>query len=229
MIPQMRFPIPSPLRTACALALVAVGACERPAPPDPEAFAAVGLPGDVSLPAMSFPEAGGDLFDLHARTEGKVTLLFIGYTHCPDVCPVHMANLAAVLADLPYQTTREIETVFVTADPDRDTLDRLEEWIGAIDPDFHALRPTREEIAIFEDALDLPHSGFTKVPGEDDYIVGHAGQVIGFDRTGVARAAWPWGTRQRDWRRDVPRIVNGEWPEPTEAVVELSTATGTDD
>lgn len=210
----------------CGALLAACGPTER-IPRD--AFVAAGLPGDRTLPAMAFPEARGDTFDLSADTDGRVTLLFLGYTHCPDVCPVHMSNLAAVLADLGPVVKRDVATVFVTADPARDSLARLEEWIEAIDRDFVALRPTREEVGALEDALGLPHSGFVAQPGSDDYLVGHAGQVIGFDRDGVARAAWPWGTRQRDWRRDLPRIVRGEWPEPEDTRIELAGAPTPDD
>ncbi len=211
-------------RTPIALAVVAATfvACERPAPPNPTAFAASGLKGDLAMPALTLPGADGEPWPLAERARGKVTLLFVGYTHCPDVCPVHMSSLAAILRDLPFQTSRQVETIFVTADPDRDTPERLQEWIRAIDPRFVALRPSREEIAELERALGLPASGFTRTPGEDDYLVGHAAQVIGFDREGVARAAWPWGTRQRDWRRDLPRIVRGEWPETEETEFTLA-------
>ena len=69
-----------------------------------------------------------------------------------------------------------------------------------------------------EDSLGLPRSVVDPGEGpEDEYFVGHAGQVLAFDRDGVARAAYPWGIRQRDWRRDLPRLVRGEWPEADRA------------
>jgi protein SCO1/2 len=198
------------------LATLLFAGCARPDPAERGAFAAAGLDGSRSLPSAVLPSATGEPYALAERTAGKVTLLFVGYTFCPDVCPVHMSSLAAILRDLPFTTSREIETIFVTADPDRDTPERLREWIGAIEPRFVALRPDAEELRALEESLGLPHSGFTRLPGEDDYLVGHAAQVIGFDRAGVARAAWPWGTLQRDWKRDLPRIVEGEWPEPSD-------------
>jgi protein SCO1/2 len=155
----------------------------------------------------------GATFDLRAGTRDRVTLLFIGYTYCPDICPVHLANLAAVLRDLPLEVAPEVRTLFVTADPQRDTPERLREWLGALHPDFVGLRGTRDEVNALEAALDLPLSVVDPGTGPEDYFVGHAGQVLAFDRQGRARAAYPWGIRQRDWRRDLPRMVRGEWPE----------------
>lgn len=91
-----------------------------------------GSGGDVgyrgALVAPPFEKPGYTLTDTQARpydirkeTEGYLTLLYIGYTHCPDVCPTHMAGLSAVMKKLPADVTRKIKVVFVTADPARDT------------------------------------------------------------------------------------------------------------
>jgi protein SCO1/2 len=167
----------------------------------------------VRLPERDLPSMTGEPFNLVRDTRGRVTLLFIGYTYCPDVCPVHLANLAAVLADLPLEQSREVRTIFLTADPARDTPERLQEWLGALDRSFVGLRGTREEVNAVEDALGLPRSVVSPAEDPAEYFVGHAGQVLAFDRDGVARLAYPWGIRQRDWRRDLPRLVRGEWPE----------------
>ena len=186
------------------------------------------------MPEMTLPDMNGGVFDLAEGTHGRVTLLFIGYTWCPDVCPVHLANLGAVLRDLPLEMSREVRTIFVTADPVRDTPERLREWLGAIHGDFiglrgtrdqllgHSkrgarsdfigLRGTRDQVNALERALGLPLSVVDPGTGQADYFVGHAGQVLAFDRGGLARLAYPWGIRQRDWRRDLPRLVAGDWP-----------------
>jgi protein SCO1/2 len=108
--------------------------------------------------------------------------------------------------------SREIRTIFITADPVRDTPERLREWLGAIHGDFIGLRGTRDQVNALELALGLPLSVVDPGTGPTDYFVGHAGQVLAFDRGGMARLAYPWGIRQRDWRRDLPRLVAGDWP-----------------
>ena len=199
----------------CAAAVVLGGAtaCADRTPPDPGAFAGVALDGSVTMPDVTLPDVHGDPFHLPTETEGRVTLLFVGYTYCPDICPVHLANLGTVLRDLPVEDAEEVRTVFVTADPHRDTPERLREWLGAMHRDFVGLRGTREEVNALEKSLGLAAS-VTSPPGtpDEEYIVAHAGQVLAFDREGRARAAYPWGIRQKDWSLDLPRLIRGDWP-----------------
>ena len=193
---------------------LAVAGCGPEPTEDRAAYAGEPLSEPVRMPAAVLPTMDGATFDLAADTRGRVTLLFIGYTYCPDVCPVHLANLAAVLTDLPLEQSREVRTVFLSADPARDTPERLREWLGSLDRSFVGLRGTREEVNAVEDALGLPRSVVSPAEDPAEYFVGHAGQVLAFDREGVARLAYPWGIRQRDWRRDLPRLIRGDWPPP---------------
>jgi protein SCO1/2 len=175
--------------------------------------AAVALEAPVPRPHVTLPDTDGKPYDLAARGSGRLTLLFFGYTHCPDVCPVHMANLAAVLRDLPLEITRKIDVLFVTTDPERDTPERLEAWLAALHPRFTGLRGTRAQVNALERALGLPPSVVDSTGGPgDSYFVGHAGQVLVFEADDTARFAYPFGTRQRDWLRDLPRLVRGESP-----------------
>lgn len=164
----------------------------------------------LARPDFVLTDTRGEPFDFRAETEGDVTLLFFGYTHCPDVCPVHMANLAEVLRDLPLEVSRRVRVVFVTTDPARDTPERLREWLGAMHPRFVGLTGSRAEIRAVEEGLGLAPSVVAE-PAESgdpsDYFVGHAAQVLAFSADGPARLAYPWGTRQRDWLRDLPRLV----------------------
>lgn len=202
------------MKIGLAALVIPAAACAPREPVERDAFAGTPLDGSVVLPDGVLPDMYGEPFHLREETRGLVTLLFIGYTYCPDVCPVHLANLAAVLQDFPLEVAPEVRTVFVTADPFRDTPERLQEWLGALHPDFVGLRGTRDQVNALETELGLPLSVVD--PGTDpaSYFVGHAGQVLAFDRQGRARLAYPWGIRQRDWRRDLPRLVEGQWPLP---------------
>lgn len=164
---------------------------------------------DEPLPRPDFvlTDTGGEPFDFRAETAGYVTLLFFGYTHCPDVCPVHMANLAEVLRDLPFEVSSRIRVAFVTTDPARDTPERLREWLGAMHPGFIGLTGSRAEIRAVEELLGLAPSVVEESADPADYFVGHAARVLAFGADGPARLAYPWGTRQRDWLRDLPRLV----------------------
>ncbi|HEU5170512.1 MAG TPA: SCO family protein, partial [Gemmatimonadales bacterium] len=148
-------------------------------------------------------------------TRGAVTLLFFGYTHCPDVCPVHMANLAAVLDRLPTQIADRVRVVFVTTDPERDTPARLREWLGAFDARFIGLTGPPEQLERAQIAAGVLPAVRDTAAGEN-YSVGHAAQVIAYTADGLGRVMYPFGTRQADWEHDLPRLVraSGEAPAP---------------
>jgi protein SCO1/2 len=72
-------------------------------------------------PDFTLNDTASEPFDFRTETEGFVTLLFFGYTYCPDVCPIHMANIGAVLATLPPGIANQVKVVMVSTDPNRDT------------------------------------------------------------------------------------------------------------
>lgn len=164
------------------------------------------LANPIPRPDFSLIDTEGVEFDFDARTKGYATLLFFGYTHCPDVCPIHMANIAAALEQVGWQTRRRVQVVFVTTDPDRDTPERIRQWLDRFDPAFVGLRGTVEEVAAIQDELNLPPSVIPSEPATG-YEVGHAAQVLAFSPSGVATVAYPFGTRQADWVHDLPLLA----------------------
>jgi protein SCO1/2 len=207
MKPSTPRPVPT-LRIPALLLAALAGAC---AAAEPEA-AVRELPYPLEKPDFTFTDVGGRPFDFRAETEGFVTLLFFGYTHCPDVCPVQMANVGAVLRDLPPETSRRIKVVFVTTDPERDTPERLREWLGAVHPSFVGLRGPLEEVNAAEQSLLLPRSVLeaphgAQHDGAPEYLVGHATPVVVFGADGLSRRMYLAGSRQQDWLRDLPRLV----------------------
>lgn len=181
------------------------------------------LPTPIAKPALALEDLDGRPFDFRGRTEGYLTLLFFGYTSCPDVCPVHIANLGAVLRALPAETRDRIRVVFVTVDPERDTPARVRSWLrelnAGLDSNFIGLTGSVAEIEAAQAAVGIPsavqerRARTTKEastrPGE--YEVGHAAQVFAFTTDNMAHLAYPFGTRQVDWARDLPALVNESW------------------
>src|SRR5690606_6182779 len=98
------------------------------------------LPEPVPKADFTLPDTDGDPFDFRSRTDGKLTLLFFGYTHCPDVCPVHLANIASALQRLSFEERERVSVVFVSTDPDRDTPQRIREWLDSFDRSFRRPR-----------------------------------------------------------------------------------------
>lgn len=163
-------------------------------------------------PDFTLTDTSGAPFDFLKETEGYLTLLYFGYTNCPDVCPVHMANIAAVLDKLPPDVTDQIKVVFVTTDPDRDTPERLRDWLDRFDTSFIGLTGTQEQLQAAQVAAGVPPA--VKEPLDNGgYGVSHAGYVIAYTKDDVDHIVYPFGVRQSDWAHDLPKLVNEGWTE----------------
>ncbi len=168
-------------------------------------YRGIALAEPIQRPDFTLTDTEGRPFEFGEETEGFVTLLFFGYTHCPDICPVHMANIASVLSDLPLPVRSAIKTVFVSTDPERDSAARIREWLGSFDRSFIGLRGDLEKVNEIQRQLRLAPA--VRMDETMDYAVGHASQVLAFGADGPARLSYPSGTRQADWAHDLPRLV----------------------
>jgi protein SCO1/2 len=210
-------------RTTALLAVLALAlvACE---PASSTAFVASelgaqedgwrGIPLDLepprTLPDVTLTDVDGDEAALADTFTGTPTLLFFGYTSCPDICPVHLATIDSAM-DAAGVTTDEVEVVFVSVDPERDSRARIERFLDDLGVPFVGLRGEIEVVEAALDALNLPGPTVEGAdPRGNGDLIGHPAQVIGFDAEGVARRVWPFGARRADWVVDLPRIVE-EW------------------
>ena len=159
----------------------------------------------IAAPDFTLPTTDGRPYHFKQEADGFVALLFFGYTHCPDVCPVHMANLAAVLRRLPTEVSRSVKVVFVTVDPARDTPQELRAWLDNFDRTFVGLRGPLDAVNRILGAFHLPATVFEKLPG-GGYAVGHGAPVIAIVADS-ARVFYPFGIRQEDWLQDLPKLA----------------------
>jgi protein SCO1 len=168
------------------------------------------LPQAIARPDFTLTDTQGAPFDFRKETKGQLTLLAFGYTHCPDVCPVQMANIAAALRRLSRADQQRVRVVFITTDPPRDTAQRLRNWLNSFNPAFVGLRGTAAEIEHAEQAVGVAlATRQATAPGNADYTVGHAAQVYAFASDDSAHRAYPFGTLQQDWAHDLPELLRG--------------------
>ncbi len=118
---------------------------------------------------------------------GKVVLLYFGYTFCPDVCPLTLTNIDAVLKGLGKQA-EDVRVLFVTVDPVRDTLPVLKQYAAAFGPEVVGLRGTPDQLATLAQRYRIAYS--VKRSG-NDYQVTHSSAIYAFDGTGAARLLIP--------------------------------------
>ena len=163
-----------------------------------------------SLPDVTLLDEAGMPFQLVDDLLGTPTLLFFGYSSCPDICPIHLAAIASAM-----QQTRtrydQVQVVFVSVDPERDTPERITEFLGYFSSRMIGLHA---ELDVVVDALAQLNLPGPVIEGPDPRgqgnLIGHPAQVIGFDAAGRALRVWPFGTRRSDWVSDIPRIAS-EW------------------
>lgn len=163
------------------------------------------LPTAQARPDFVLQRTDGRAFDFRAETAGTLTLLFFGYTSCPDVCPATMANLGAVLGRLTSEERRDIRVVFVTTDPARDTGPVLAAWLNGHDPGFIGLLGPTEAIDAAQRAAGVSPAVRDAGAGER-YTVSHAAQVIVVSPDDSVHVVYPFGTRQREWADDLPAL-----------------------
>lgn len=165
----------------------------------------------LSKPKFTLTDTSDVPYDLRLKTEGYVTLLFFGYTHCPDECPLHMFNIASALKKVPAGVAEQIKVVFVTTDPARDSSKVVRSWLDNFDQRFIGLTGSEAAIEAAERAASIfPSTKASAVKG--DYEVVHAAFVFAYSKDNLAHLIYPGGTTEEDWAHDLPHLVDQDWP-----------------
>ena len=166
--------------SAALLAVLALAACDGRAPK----FRSTDITGADYGKALALVDHHGKLRRLE-DFRGKAVVLFFGYTHCPDVCPTTLADLAQVMRQLGPLADR-VQVLFVTVDPERDTQQVLAKYVPAFDPRFLGLRGDAEATRAAAKEFKIYYEKRPgKTPGE--YSVDHSAQTYVFDPQGRLR------------------------------------------
>jgi protein SCO1/2 len=161
-------------------------------------------------PHFVLTDTSGTAFDFRQRTDGYVTLLFFGYTNCPDECPVHMANLGAAMKKLPAGVAARVKLVFVTTDPARDSPAVVRRWLDSFDRHFIGLTGTEGAIEAVERATGVPPATKTE-SANGNYGVAHPNFVLAYSKDNLAHVIYPGGVSKDDWVHDLPLLLKESW------------------
>ncbi|MEE9321596.1 MAG: SCO family protein [Granulosicoccus sp.] len=146
------------------------------------------------------PEVGGDFsltdhnsqqFELQ-QLRGKIVLLFFGYTYCPDICPTELAEAAQLVQTLGSES-RDIQILFVTVDPSRDTPEHLKEYMSFFSPNMIGLSGSDEEIKAVTAAYHVQSQSNRKSASDQNYTVDHSASLFVIDQTGKLASIVPYG------------------------------------
>lgn len=160
-------------------------------------------------PSFVLTDTSGRAFDFAEETRGYLTLLYFGYTNCPDVCPIHFANIAGGLEQVPSEIRSRVKVVFVGVDPPRDSPEAIRTWLNHFDRSFIGLTGTDEELAAAQVAAGVPVATRDEPDADGRYGVNHAGWVYGYTPDDEETWQFPLGVRQSSWAEIIARLANG--------------------
>jgi protein SCO1/2 len=184
--------------------------------PTPSGYLGMVVQPPMPKPDFTLTDTEGNPFNFLEQTEGYLTYLYFGYTYCPDICPSHMADIAAVIEREP-EFAEKVKVVFVTVDPDRDTPSRLRSWLDLFNEDFIALRGTTEEIEAATRAalgeLWFPIEKQYPADGGDDYLLSHAAFVQLYTLDNLSHIVYPFGVPQSGYEWDLTKLIKEGWTE----------------
>lgn len=131
----------------------------------------------IPLPEFSFHKAGKVAFT-NQNLQGKWTLLFIGYTYCPDICPTTLADLDRVYPSLTNDQNTTTQVVFISVDPNRDKAEQLADYVNYFNKNFIGVTGTHEQLWPFVTELGLIYSLVEEGETDEFYLVDHSASIV---------------------------------------------------
>jgi protein SCO1/2 len=165
---------------------------------------------NVPLPRAGFAltDTSGRRYDFAANTRGRVTLLYFGYTNCPDQCPTMLGVIATALREVPPAVRAKVTVVVVSTDPARDTPAVMRAYLDQFDRTFVGLTGTQAAVTRAQQAAQIPVSRPTpETTRANPGSTAHGGGALAYAPDDYAHLTYPAGTTVEDLRQDLPTLV----------------------
>ncbi len=191
---------------------VALAGCGGPEPAasyrgtDDDGLHGAVLVEQYAAPAAPLTDTSGSSYSLRDDTDKPLTLVFFAYTHCPDICPLTMANVASAMARLSDEQRAQVDVVVVTTDPARDDEATLRAWLDRFDPGFIGLTGDLDTIRTVGDALGVFIEKGKKLPG-GGYEVDHGTPLVALDAADRSPVVWTQGFGPADLAEDLALML----------------------
>ena len=169
------------------------------------AFHGAELTQPYRMPNVTLTADNGQPFNLVTDTAYPVTVVFFGYTNCPDECPLVLSDLASTYLRLPAAVRDKTQVLFITTDPARDSEVVLRNYLSRYDPAFLGLTGSLASIKSVAEDMGVAITGTKRLPS-GGYDVGHGVQVIGF-HDNEAPVIWTQGTPVPDMVSDIVTLA----------------------
>lgn len=156
-------------------------------------------------PDFSLPSTAGSTFHL-AEQRGKAVMIFFGFTHCPDICPTTLNDFKQVKKQL-GDKAEQVEFVFITVDPERDSLEVISEYVSIFDPAFIGLSASEDTLAPVWDKYGV-YQEKREVDSAAGYLVDHTARIYVVDPLGNLRLTFPQGMAPEAMADDISHMLS---------------------
>jgi protein SCO1/2 len=167
-----------PVIVSLALVAIVVGvliALNQLKPPSIELQSGILLQNPRPVAEFALVDHDGERFD-NARLQGRWTVIFPGFTHCPDICPATLGTLSGIYSQLDESERSRLQTVFLSVDPDRDTPDNLKQYVTHFSGDFTGVTGDKSQLDKLTRSLAV---AYQFVPLDDgNYTVDHTAALV---------------------------------------------------
>lgn len=136
---------------------------------------------------------------------GKIVLIYFGYTFCPDICPGTLGNVAQALRNMGTQAD-DVQLIMVSLDPERDTPEKLAEYMGHFHPSFIGVTGSKENL---DEVAALYGIFYQKAEGSDatGYLIDHTATLMVLDREGYLKLVFPFGVTAEEIADDLKYMI----------------------
>jgi protein SCO1/2 len=165
----------------------------------------------LAKPDVTLATTDGKPFPFREATADKLTLLFFGFTNCPDQCPIWLSSVARAKEQIGSGPGSDPQVLFVGVDVARDTPEVLDEYLGRIDSSFIGLTGTEAAIASANRQLYFPPITIASPDENGAYEVGHYGRAAAFSPDNLAHRLYGFDVRPADLARDLPLLATGTY------------------
>lgn len=173
---------------------------------EPAAFSGTELKNPYAVDPTALQTVDGGEFSLVDDTDKPLTIVFYGYTNCPDICGQVMSTLATTMTRLDADQRDQVDVVFVTTDPARDTDEVLERYVSHYDADFIGLGGDLKDVITVADSMHVGVEQGEKLPS-GGYDITHGTQVFAVDATDRAVAFWSESVSQVQLATDINTLL----------------------
>ncbi|NYJ01017.1 protein SCO1/2 [Nocardioides thalensis] len=180
-----------------------LGACGG----DSTEFAGSRLDEPYQVPGVALTDTTGAPYSLTEDTDRPLTLVFFGYTHCPDLCPLVMSNLSAALNQLDDDQRDDVDLVFVTTDPERDDEAALRDYLDGYGDDIVGLTGSLDTIVELGEPMHVYVNDGKKLPSGGYDLGGHTTAVLGIDASDEAVVVWSDDTSATEFANDIETLL----------------------